>query len=203
MNPLTELQRGLLKLAIGVLVLMGAAWALYSNGVEAGAASVQAKWDNAQLAQKRAETALLLKHVEDIGKQAKLYRDINLKVSQDHEQEIQQLRNARDRDRAAVERAGGLRIPAPACPGTAAANAETNGTSGRDEARAGTIRLPLALENSLWSLADDADEVSAQLRSCQAWIHQNGFYGTPPSDSTRLLDRMIAAPNQSAEETLP
>lgn len=203
MNPLTDLQRGLLKLTIFMLVLMGAAWALYSNGFEAGAAHVQADWNREQLVRSRAESTLLRKHAEDIGKQAKLYRDINLKVSQDHENELQTLRLARDLDRAAIDRAGGLRIPAPACPDPAAAPAKTNGASGRDEVGTGTVRLPREVENRLWALADDADEVSAQLRSCQAWIRDNGFYGPIPSDSTQLLDRMIAAPNQITEEPTP
>lgn len=202
MNPLTDIQRGLIGLVIAVLVLGGAAWTIHSDGKESGAAEVQAKWDASERGHQLAETAARRKHDDDMAALSLKHLNINLKVSDDHEKELHTLRLERDADRSAVDRAGGLRIPAPACHHPVAAT-EAASAGGRDEASAATVRLPQQVENNLWALADDADEVSAQLRSCQAWIRNNGFYGPIPAETLSLLDRMIAEPNQPAEEPAP
>lgn len=202
MNPLTDLQRAVIGAIIGALILLGAAWLLYDTGHDAGAASVQADWDKAERGHRLAADKLRAKHDKDMQDLATKYININLKVSEDHEKELRTLRLARDADRRAIDRAGGLRISAAACH-PAAATAQTADAGQRDEAGATTIRLPQQVENDLWALADDADEVSAQLRACQDWGRMHGFYGAETTESTVLIDRMIAAPNHPAEEPTP
>jgi hypothetical protein len=127
------------------------------------------------------------------------YQQIERTTSEHHEQELAQLRLERDADRAAVDNAGGLRISASACPAARPAAApEAAGASGRNEASPATVRLPQSVEDGLWRLADDADEVSAQLRACQGWIRSNNFYG-PVNDSNRQLLVKIAGDNNSSE----
>jgi hypothetical protein len=60
-----------------------------------------------------------------------------------------------------------------------AGQADTAGDERNHEAAAGTVRLPITLENNLFDLADDADEIVEQARACQQWIKQHGFYGEP------------------------
>ena len=67
----------------------------------------------------------------------------------------------------------GLRLPKVACERSATA-AETTSTSGSNEAE--SVRLPDSIENGLFNLARQADEVNLQLSACQAWIKKNGFY---------------------------
>lgn len=207
MKPLTDLKQLALYGLLLVLAIIGALCFTYGAGHDAGAAAVQKKWDTAELGHTLAGETARRVYNERLEAQRLANIATNLKVSEEHEKELVQLRLERDLDRLRIDRAGGLRIPAPACPsgrpvgGTA--GAEAPGAGGRDEAGAGTVRLPLETENSLWALVDDADEVSAQLRSCQQWIKRNGFYGPEPADSVQLLDRMIAAPNHPAEEPTP
>lgn len=203
MKALTDLQRALATLVITILVLGGVSWVLYDAGRDAGTDSVQAKWDKAEAAHATAATAARVAYNARLETDRLKQIANNLKVSKDHDQEIEKLRRARDADRAAVDRAGGLRIPAPTCssnrPVAGAPSAEAASTSGRDDTGAGTIRLPHQIESDLWALADDADEVSARLRACQAWIVSQHFYGPGSTSKLPLLDRVIAAPNQSPE----
>jgi hypothetical protein len=129
------------------------------------------------------------------------YQQIERNTSEHHEQELAQLRIDRDADRAAVDHAGGLRISAPTCPAAGpAAGPEAAGASGRNETSPATVRLPQPVEDGLWRLADDADEVSAQLRACQGWIRSNNFYGTATDSNSQLLDK-IAGDNNSSGAT--
>lgn len=67
----------------------------------------------------------------------------------------------------------GLRLPRVACERPATVT-EAKSTSGSDEGE--SIRLPATIEDGLFDLARQADEVNAQLSACQAWIKKNGFY---------------------------
>jgi hypothetical protein len=218
MKALTDLQRTLLWCVLGLALVLLAAWRITARvddaieaartaGHTAGQLEERATWQGLEDERAAAAQLVLEQHEADLEAERKRNIETNLKVSHDHENEIDALRAARAADRAAFDRAGGLRIPAPAtaaCAGAPGdrpgAGAEAPGTSGRDDPGAATIRLPQQVENDLWSIVDDADEVSSQLRACQGWIRTNGFYGPKPTDSRQLLDRMIAAPNQPAEE---
>lgn len=205
MKPLTDLKKLALYALLGVLALAGALWAVYDVGHDAGAAATQREWNKAEEAHRTAGDAARATYNARLEAERLANLKTNLKVSEEHEKELVLLRRQADADRLRIDRLGGLRIPAPACP----SNRPVGGTAGTEAAGAGepdapgsaaTIRLPLETENSLWALVDDADRVSAQLRSCQAWIRHNGFYGPEVTDSPLLLDRMIAAPNPHAEE---
>lgn len=163
-----------------------------------GATLERAGWEKKE-AQRQKDTAdLLRKHAADVAALTLQYNLNNLKVSDDHEKELEALRIARAADRAAFDRAGGLRIARAVC-NPPAAGPEAASAGGRDEASASTVRLPEQVENDLWAIVNDADEVSAQLRSCQAWIVTNGFYGQKPTESTPLLDRMVSSQNHNNE----
>lgn len=207
MKALTDLQRALIAGAVIVLALLGGAWALYRAGESAGQLGERSTWLKAAKATKEAfdlaQAKLEADYKADLETERRRNIAINLKVSQDHEEETATLRRERDADRAAFDRAGGLRIRTSAvCPaaGGAGSGPEAAGAGGRDEASATTVRLPLEVENDLWAIVNDADEVSGQLRACQSWIRMNGFYGQEAADSGQLLDRMIASPNPHTKE---
>ena len=67
----------------------------------------------------------------------------------------------------------GLRLPKTACE-RSSTTTETASTSGSNETE--SVRLPASIENGLFDLARQADEVNLQLSACQAWIKKNGFY---------------------------
>lgn len=189
----------LVAILLLVLAIAGFGFSLYSSGVAAGKLEERATWEGMEESRELAEKELAERHrLEDEALRQKFITH-NLKVTADHEKELDQVRAAAAADRADADRHGGLRIPAPErC--SAPATTEAPGAGGRDEAGPATIRLPLEVENSLWDLVNDADAVSAQLRACQTWIRGNGFYGPVPAENPELLDRMIAAPNDPAEE---
>lgn len=192
MKTIADLKQLAIAAVLAILAIGAALWIVYDAGHDAGELGERSAWqkkegERLKLEAERerlageAHTKLLLEHADAMAALSRKHHETNLKVSNDYEEELAQLRRERDADRALVDLAGGLRIPAPAanCPGGAVAGTEAASIAGRDEASPGTIRLPLALENSLWALVDDADQVSAQLRSCQSWIRENGFYGPP------------------------
>lgn len=195
------IQSRLILIVGGITVagLLALALANYYEGK--GRALERGEWLAKELQRDQADRALERKHQADMDVLKQAQQAIERKTSEDHQTELAALRHDRAADRAAADRNGGLRIPAPSCPaGVAVAGTEAAGAGGRDEASAGTIRLPHQVENNLWDIADAADEVSAQLRACQSWIRANGFYGPTPAETRALLDRMIAAPNQPTEE---
>lgn len=163
-----------------------------------GAMLERAGWEKKETQRQKDTADLLRKHAADVAALTLQYNLNNLKVSDDHEKELEALRIARAADRAAFDRAGGLRIARAVC-NPPAAGPEAPSAGGRDEASASTVRLPEQVENDLWAIVNDADEVSAQLRSCQAWIVTNGFYGPKPAESKPLLDRMVSSQNQDKE----
>lgn len=194
----------LVAILLLALALTAAGFVIYQHGVDAGQLEERATWEGMEESRQLAEQDLAERHRLEDEAQRQKFITHNLKVTADHEKELEQVHAAAAADRAAVDRNGGLRIPAPALErGGPPAATEAPGAGRRDEEGAATVRLPLEVENGLWDLVDEADAVSAQLRACQSWILGNGFYGPVPADNTELLDRMIAAPNDPAEEPTP
>ena len=99
------------------------------------------------------------------------------KASAQHEQAISDLTKNYAKARADVRAAGGLRIPASIC--TATAPPEGASTSGLNEGSPGTVALPRETESRLFDIAQQADQLSEQLRSLQGWVKASGFYGEP------------------------
>jgi hypothetical protein len=192
-----------LILVLGAVVLASGAAAYGAHYFEQRGAMIErAGWLAKQVKEQAADAALVRKHEADMQALRDHQQTIERQTSEKHETELAQLRRERDADRLAADRAGGLRIPAAACAADrAVAGTEAASAGGRDEAGAGTIRLPVQIENDLWAIANDADEVSAQLRACQGWIRSNGFYGAADGESGALLDRII--PAQNSQEATP
>jgi hypothetical protein len=180
-------------MAIIIAGIVLVAWAEHR-----GAMLERAGWEKKETQRQKDTADLLRKHAAEVAALTEQYHLNNLKVSFDHENELEALRRDRAADRLAFDRAGGLRIPRAVC-NPPAGQAEAPGAGGRDDAGAATVRLPESVENDLWALADRADEVSAQLRACQAWIVANGFYGQKPAESSPLLDRMVSSQKTDSE----
>lgn len=196
----------LIAIVGGAIVLFIVAMALANHFENRGRQLERADWLKKEADERAADLALVRKHDADMKALDDHHKEIERKTSEKHETELAQLRLERDADRRRADAAGGLRIhvDAGACaPGGAVVGPEAPGTGRRDDTGAGTVRLPQQVENDLWSIADDADEVSARLRACQGWIRNNGFYGPESSEKAGLLDRMIAVPNPAAEEPTP
>jgi hypothetical protein len=181
-------------IGIGAAALVGAlaTWTAHhfeERGRQLERAGWLAKENAARIAQEKKDAVDTLRH-----------QQIERETSERHQKELDQLRADAAADRAAADRAGGLRIPVVACPDARpAAATETAGAGGRDEAGPASVRLPQSIENGLWALANDADEVSAQLRACQGWILANGFYGPEPAAGSELLGRIDAVENQESK----
>lgn len=183
---------------VGLVALIVTGLALVAWGEHRGAKLERADWLKKEQQRLKDQTLLLRNHAAEVAALTLKHNLTNLKVTTDHEKELDALRRDRAADRAAFDRAGGLRIDRAVCD-SPAGQAEAPGAGGRDEAGAGTVRLPYQVESDLWAIVNDADEVSAQLRSCQAWIVDNGFYGPAPAESPPLLDRMVSSQNQDPE----
>lgn len=95
-----------------------------------------------------------------------------------HDKALSDLDHQYAADLAAVRRAGGLRIPAPAACRPAAATGEAAGAGRPDEAGAATVELPERTQERLFDLSRRADQLAEQLRALQAWVRANGFYGS-------------------------
>jgi hypothetical protein len=181
-----------------VLGLIVAGIVLVAWAEHRGAMLERAGWEKKETQRQKDKADLLRKHAAEVAALTEQYHLNNLKVSIDHENELEALRRDRAADRLAFDRAGGLRVTRAVCD-SPAAGPEAAGAGGRDEASASTVRLPEPIESDLWAIVNDADEVSAQLRSCQAWIVANGFYGPKPAESMPLLDRMVSSQNHDNE----
>jgi hypothetical protein len=192
-----DIRTRLVLIAAGATLAGIAALALANHYEVKGRELERADWLAKELQRDQANAALERKHQAEMAVLTLTHQQIERKTTHDHQTELAALRRDRAADRAAADRNGGLRIPAPACPaGGAVARTETPGAGGRDETGARTVALPEQTQDDLWAIVNDADEVSAQLRACQSWVRANGFYGPPPAESGALLDRMIASPNQ-------
>lgn len=147
----------------------------------AGCMNVGIKWERADWLEKEAARQQNEKDaiLDRVAENERIQRENDAKnraISADYENRLAVLRKASAADRAAVNAAGGLRVPRSICD-SPAAGTETAGDRGRDETLTGTIRLPEQVEGDLWAFADDADEIVEQARACQQWILKHGFYG--------------------------
>jgi len=165
-----------------VLATIGAGFLIYRAGAHAGQLEERNEWQNLEEARRLGALDLAMAHSREITELQKKYNTINRTLEENYETEIANLHRDRDADRAAADRAGGLRIAAPACPtGGAGTGTEAAGVGQRDETPAATVRLPQQIEDDLWAAANLADEVTETARACQAWIRANGFYGPVPA----------------------
>lgn len=190
-----------LIVALGaVIVLLMAGFGIHRHGVTQGKTLERAVWLNVDALRKDAQLKLVLAHDADMAAERAKNFSNNLKVSEDHEASLTKLRADRAADRSDADRRGGLRIPAPSARcDRPVAGPEATGDSRRDEAPPATVRLPPAIENDLWAITDDADEVVEQARACQAWIRKHGFYGPATVDEPVLPGRIVSAPTQMPE----
>ena len=166
-------------LVLAGLLLAWGAWTLYGHGYDTGALAEREKTAKAITA---ATDKLRAAHAAEVKRLAGIHQQVNEKVSHDHDQAIADLRRERAADIRDAERRGGLRISAGVCRDTSGTLALAEGALRHHEETAGTIRLPQQVEADLWALAGDADEVTEQLRACQAWITASGFYGQPATN---------------------
>lgn len=100
-----------------------------------------------------------------------------------HEKALKVLDQTHAADVAAIRRAGGLRIPAPACPRPAAAGGEAAGPGRLDEGATASVELPERTQERLYALTLRAGQLTEQLIGLQAWVRANGFYGEPLENS--------------------
>lgn len=183
-----------------VLLLIAALMGIHAHGDRQGTNAERVKWQKIELARAAAEAMLVAQHGLAMAKKQRDFDAINLKVSEDHETELYELRLARDADRAAADRAGGLRIPGAVC-NKPAAPALAASERGRDEDTAASIRLPRQVENDLWAIVNDADEIVEQARSCQVWIRKHGFYGSNTTVEAAMHGKIVAVATQHPRGT--
>lgn len=159
--------------------------AVYAHevGSESGRDKERAMWLRQANATKDAEIAALAKNGTANAALQTKFNQTNVKVSTGHETEVDKNRSDYSADRVAADRAGGLRIPSPvrAKCDRPAASAQVADAVKPDEEAASTVRLPRELEDRLWTRAEEADALSAQIRAMQAWVTENGFYGPEPA----------------------
>src|SRR5471032_1345600 len=129
----------------------------YWRGDVAGTNAERVVWQAKEAARQTAQAAAVAKRLKENSAIQAAHDAQNLKDSQTHEQSDHAVVAERDRLRADVRRAGGLRIPAPspACGvGPAAAAART-------------IALPDSIASNLLDLVAEADAVVEQARAEQ------------------------------------
>lgn len=168
------------RLLLGVFVTVIALSGSYLFGAGVGKADERVVWELREAKLMKEQLDLREDHAKEKDRLILSHQRINKENSDDHEVAIEKLHSDLSAARTESRRLGGLRIPAPVCPvretGT---DAQTTGTGQRDEEATATIALPEAIEDGLWSIVGQADEVTEQLRACQGWIIDNGFYGEP------------------------
>ena len=149
--------------AIVAALLLGAGIYLPEHYRNQGRAEITAKWV--------AESTRAMKERNDEIARLKLDQDAaNERIKAQYESQLTIIN-----DKYATAKRDGLRILASTCKGSAAiAEAESAIRDHETE----SIRLPERIEIGLFDLARRADEVNAQLSSCQKWIKEQGFYET-------------------------
>ena len=110
----------------------------------------------------------LLERNAEIERLKLKHENTNRIVAAEYESKIERLNH-----RYLAAKRDGLRIPKAACD-RPTATTETASAEGNNEAE--SIRLPEGIEIGLFGLARKADEINAQLSSCQKWIKDQGFY---------------------------
>jgi len=170
----------LLIIKIGLIGVLFAA--VFGYGHHLGSKGVQARWDS-----EKAQTTIAIAKLKDENEKHNAeilaqHQADNVKVSQDHEQALQAVTQKYNTDLAAIKSRGGLRIPVSACSSSTTTGTKATSDSGRNEDSTGTIALPEQITNDLFSFANEADEVTEQLRACQSWIVRSGFYESQIQD---------------------
>lgn len=160
------IDRAIAGAVLVALLAGGATWG-YKSIKESGRQEVIAA------VQKANDAAMAKRYFESKEAEAK-HAAINQKVITDYESKLQDQAASYDKRIAAINAAGGLRIPANRSKRPTTTSEATSPGSG-DEAS--TIRLPERVEIDLYAYARKADEVRLQLGACQSWIRDNGFYG--------------------------
>lgn len=146
------------------------------GGVQTGRKLERATWQARELAAAKQHAYDLAAAAEQIQRAHNFNNAKARKASEDHAKALSDLSSKYAADLAAIRAAGGLRIPASACAGTAPANQGTS--AGRpDEASAATVQLPERIESRLFAMTKRADELAEQLRALQGWVKDNGHYG--------------------------
>lgn len=167
---MTSLERLLIAVVVLTLALFGVYRWGYANGID----TEKASWEKKERAYKDAESKLKDEHMKDIQRVLDANHQTNLKNHHAYELSIREKDTALAAARAESRRNGGLRFTASCSP--AVGQTEAKGTITHHESTTATIALPELVEERLWTLVGEADEVSEQLRSCQAWIKDNGMY---------------------------
>ncbi|MES2729930.1 MAG: lysis system i-spanin subunit Rz [Pseudomonadota bacterium] len=156
--------------------------AVYAFGHHQGAKGIQGDWDASKAKVLADQQGALLSHLEAMDAARKAQEETTIKVSEDYERALNEVKEKHDADLLAVRRAGGLRVPRSICNSPAAAASETTSNSSGDADTTGTVSLPETITNDLFSEAKRADEVAEIARACQSWIRQQGYYGVPIPD---------------------
>jgi hypothetical protein len=112
--------------------------------------------------------------------------ELERKANERYETAMEELRKSRAANRELVRAAGGMRIPAPPCPGDHSTSGETEASSPSivNDPFAGTIALPEQTQSDLQDLTEEADIILEKLRVLQQWIFDQGFYGPGEVDSS-------------------
>src|SRR5471030_401301 len=141
----------------------------YWRGDVAGTNAERVVWQAKEVARQTAQAAAVAKRVKENSAIQAAHDAQNLKDSQTHEQSDHAVVAERDRLRADVRRAGGLRIPAPspACGVGPAPAGQARADGGPAEAAARTIALPDSIASNLLDLVAEADAVVEQARAEQ------------------------------------
>lgn len=154
-----------------VLAAIAVIVAIFAAGHHSGAKSVQADWDAATVKIQAAEKAIIIANEKHNQEVYDSNNRKNIEVSNEHTKEMAKIITERDSLRSGRVR---FTIPVSSC---ATGRTETAGTSGHNDASTSTAVLPDQATNDLLDLAAEADQLSAQVRSCQNWIVKQGFYG--------------------------
>lgn len=172
----------LLLIKIGAALLLCAA--LFAFGYHKGGQSVQAEWDAQKVVQLKLSLELTQKHSKEVAELTHEHNRRNRDVSNTHQDALKAITADLAAARRAVRSAGGLRVSSSIC-SSFAANAKAAGDIGNDAAIAGTVALPDAVTEDLFSIVAEADKVTEVARSCQDWVRKNGFYGGSDAQESR------------------
>ena len=161
----------------GLLLAVAAYFVGHYTGDTAGETRERATWQTKEIKQKEAYTTALRAEIAKRTSDQLAHQASARKASTVYETALA----AKDETYAAkvadLQRRGGMRIPAPACPRTLAATAEATGSGKSHEVAPATVALPEQTQQQLLALTSEADQISEQLRALQGWVRDNGFYG--------------------------
>lgn len=158
----------LLPFLVGAAGLAVIVFAIHHHGYRAGVDSERAVAQTQLVQRMDAERAAVAARLRENALLQQAFDNVNLEDAKRHEQADAAVQTERDRLRADVRRAGGLRIAA-SCPATggAAAAAEARADGGPVAPAARTVALPEQVEGDLLNLVAEADAVVEQARAMQ------------------------------------